>query len=295
MSEIEILLIDDYSTDNSIKIIKELAYEDYPIKIIKNKKNRGSLYSRSIGVLKAEGEYIMALDSDDLFINENLFNICYEEMIQNNLDIIEFAGFHIKRPILKTNNIFPIKPYYLRFKPYDRIIKQPNLFNNLYKRNETDIIRLNDAYIWGKCIKKNIYKKSLEKLGENIYNQYLNFGEDRIVNFILFQVASSFKYINLYGIIYYNNSLSIYNSYKKELITRDELMNLFIIYNFTKNSSLINILLYEIKFRWDSVIKPGLNEENKRHIKKLLKLLINNNYTKLSDKKILINYTSEIE
>ena len=101
-------MIIHYSTDNSVKIIKELAYEDYRIKIIKNKKNRGSLYSRSIGVLKAEGEYIMALDSDDLFINENLFNICYEEMIQNNLDIIEFAGFHIKRPILKTNNIFKI-------------------------------------------------------------------------------------------------------------------------------------------------------------------------------------------
>ena len=226
MSEIEILLIDDFSTDNSYEIIKEIAYHDHRIKLIKNNKNRGSLYSRSIGAIYAKAQYIMALDSDDLFINENLFDICYEEIMQNELDIIEFAGFHIKRPILKTNNKLPKKPYYLRFKPYNKILKQPYLFNYLYKRNESHIIRLNDAYIWGKCISKNIYKQTLKKLGEAIYNQNLNFGEDRIVNFILFQVANSFKYINLYGIIYYNNSLSIYNSYNKELITKDELINL---------------------------------------------------------------------
>ena len=295
MSDIEILLIDDFSTDNSIKIIEELAYTDPRIKLIKNNKNRGSLYSRSLGALLAESQYIMALDSDDLFINETLFNICYEEIIKDNLDIIEFAGFHIKRPLLKKNNIFPKKPYYLRFKIYDKILKQPSLFNSLYQKNSSHIVRLKDAYIWGKCIRKDIYRKALEKLGEAIYNQNLNFGEDRIVNFVLFQVAQSFKYINVYGIIYYNNSLSIYNSYKKELITKDELINLMSMYNFTKNSSLINILIYEIKFRWDSVIKEGLNEENKKNIKYLFDLLMNNDYISIEDKKTLINYTNEIK
>ena len=239
MTDIEILLIDDFSTDNSINIIKQLTYNDHRIKLIRNNKNRGALYSRSIGTLQAVGEYIMALDSDDLFINENLFDICYEEIVKNKLDIIEFAGFHIKRPILKTNNKFPKKPYYLRFKPYNKILKQPYLFKFLYQKNETHVIRLNDAYIWGKCISKSIYKETLNKLGESIYNKNLNFGEDRIVNFILFQVAKTFKYINLYGIIYYNNSLSIYNSYNKELIVQDELINLMNMYNYTKNSRLI--------------------------------------------------------
>ena len=38
----------------------------------------------------------MYLDSDDLFINENLFNICYEEAEKNNIDILEFSGFQSK-------------------------------------------------------------------------------------------------------------------------------------------------------------------------------------------------------
>ena len=207
MTDIEILLIDDYSMDDSIRIIERLAKEDSRIKIIKNNKNRGCLYSRSIGALKASGKYIMALDSDDLFINENIFNICYNEAETYNLDIVEFAGFHTKRRILKTNNKLPKKAFYLRFKIYNKIYRQPYLFNLLYKKNNTQIIRLIDGYIWGKCIKKIIYKYALDKLGETIYTQYLNFGEDRIVNFVLFQVAKSFKYINEYGIIYYYNTL----------------------------------------------------------------------------------------
>ena len=295
MTNIEILLIDDYSIDDSIRIIETLAKEDSRIKIIKNNKNRGSLYSRSLGALKANGKYIMALDSDDLFINENIFNICYNEAETYNLDIVEFAGFHIKRRILKTNNKLPKKAFYLRFKKYNKIYKQPYLFNLLYKKNNTKIIRLIDGYIWGKCIKKSIYKYTLDKLGEKIYTQYLNFGEDRIVNFVLFQVANSFKYINEYGIIYYYNKLSIYNSYNKELILHDELINFMSIYNFTKNSSNLKILSYEIIFRWNSIILPGLNKEYKEELKYLIKSLLDSEYIGYNDKINLSNYLNILE
>ena len=295
MTDIEILIIDDYSTDNSISIIEGLAKEDSRIKIIKNNKNRGSLYSRSIGALNANGKYIMALDSDDLFINENIFNICYKEAETYNLDIVEFAGFHVKRKILKINNKLPRKPFYLRFKQYNKIYKQPYLFNLIYKKNNTQIIRLIDGYIWGKCIKKLIYKKALDKLGEEIYTQYLNFGEDRIVNFVLFQVANSFKYINEYGIIYYYNKLSIYNSYNKELVLHDELINFMSIYHFTKNTTNLKILSYEIIFRWNNIILPGLNDEYKREIKYLIKSLLNSKYIGDKDKINLTNYLNVLE
>jgi len=295
MIDFELLLVDDYSTDNSLKIIKLLEKEDNRIKIIRNKRNRGALYSRSIGTFKAKGKYIMALDSDDLFINKNIFNICYNEVETYNLDILEFAGFHIKRRLIKNNNKLPKKAYYLRFKKYNKILKQPMLFNSLYKKNNSQIIRLIDGYIWGKCIKKKIYIKALDKLGENIYSQNLNFGEDRIVNFVLFQIAKSFKYINEYGIIYYNNPYSIYNSYNKELILHDEFINLMSIYNFTKNTTFLNILSYEIIFRWESIIKPGLNEEYKKKIKYLINLLLTSQYIEENDKNMMALFLKELE
>ena len=87
MSELEIILVDDVSPDNSVEIINQLILEDKRIRLIKNKKNKGILYSRSIGALNAKGKYIMALDNDDLFLF-GIFNKCYKEAKKNNFDII---------------------------------------------------------------------------------------------------------------------------------------------------------------------------------------------------------------
>jgi glycosyltransferase involved in cell wall biosynthesis len=96
-------LVDDFSSDKSLKIISNIAEKDSRVKIIRNKKNRGSLYSRSIGTLNSKGRYIMALDSDDIFSNEFLFYICYKESEKYDLDILEFSGFRIKKAILRLN------------------------------------------------------------------------------------------------------------------------------------------------------------------------------------------------
>ena len=71
---IEIIIIEDCSNDNSLKIIEKMKQEDSRIKIIKNKKNRGALFSKSIGALNSIGKYIFFLDSDDLFINLIIIN-----------------------------------------------------------------------------------------------------------------------------------------------------------------------------------------------------------------------------
>ena len=156
MVDIEILIIDDFSSDNSPEIMEQLQKEDIRIKVIRNKKNKGALFSRSLGALKAKGLYIMALDSDDLFINENIFYLCYKEGINNNLDIIEFSGFQVIKKILRLNNKTPKIAFYLRYKTNNLVLKQPNLFNFLYKKNKTKITKLIDGYIWGKCIKRYI-------------------------------------------------------------------------------------------------------------------------------------------
>ena len=62
MSEIEILLINDFSKDNTSKILKNFQEKDFRIKVINNHKNMGTLYSRSIGVLISKGEYINGIN-----------------------------------------------------------------------------------------------------------------------------------------------------------------------------------------------------------------------------------------
>ena len=179
-TDIEILLVDDCSTDKSLSIIRKLQYEDKRIKIIQNKKNRGALYSKSIGILKASGKYTMILDSDDLFANENIFNICFNQMTQNNIDIIEFSGYNLNLKNFKLNKI-PGIPYYLRFKHHNEFVLQPELSSYIYKKLGKINYKLIDGFLWGKCIKSAIFQMALKIVDTFIYHQKINYGDDRII------------------------------------------------------------------------------------------------------------------
>ena len=297
MSEVEIILVDDFSTDNTLEIIEELRKEDSRIKIIKNAENKGALFSKSIGALNAKGKYLFFLDSDDLFINKNILNICYNEA-EKNIDIIEFSGVTSSTEILDINQI-PKIPYYLRFKNNNEIIVQPELSNFIYQKENDEIIKLIDGYIWGKCIKTKIIRKVLEYLGDWIYKEKVNYGDDRIINFVLFKIAYSFKFIEEFGLIYYeNNAFSISNSLTNISRCHDELINIMSIFNITKNTNDISIVIYELNFRWDWIIIPGLNKKNKEYAKKLLIQIINTKLLSKNEKikiklflKELNNYT----
>ncbi len=102
MYTIEIILVNDFSVDNTSNIIKTLNNEDSRIKVINNKKHMGTLYSRSIGVLLSNGKYIFPLDSDDMFLSEDVLNVVYEEAEENNFDIVSFKGI---KKILFCNNL----------------------------------------------------------------------------------------------------------------------------------------------------------------------------------------------
>jgi len=66
----ELIIIDDYSTDNTVSIIEE--FQNKNIHLIKNKKNSGAAISRNKGIKLAKGNYIAFLDSDDLWNKEKL-------------------------------------------------------------------------------------------------------------------------------------------------------------------------------------------------------------------------------
>ena len=93
MKEIEIILIDDFSSDNSIIIIEEYMKKDPRIRLIKNNKNKKILYSKSIASLNSNGEYIVELDQDDMFIREDAFNLLYFEAKNQRLDLLQMRDF----------------------------------------------------------------------------------------------------------------------------------------------------------------------------------------------------------
>ena len=84
-SNLEILLVDDGSPDNSGKMCDDFALEDKRIKVI-HKQNGGQSDARNVGLAQATGKYIGFVDSDD-YVEKDMYETLYNEIIENDADI----------------------------------------------------------------------------------------------------------------------------------------------------------------------------------------------------------------
>lgn len=89
LKEIEIIIIDDASTDNSWNILTEYAKKDSRIKIFKQDHNMRQGAARNRGVQEACGEYIWFVDSDD-YINPEACQLLYDTAKFNNVQVLTF-------------------------------------------------------------------------------------------------------------------------------------------------------------------------------------------------------------
>ena len=265
LSDIEIIIIDDNSEDNSVQLIEQIQQEDPRIKLLKNKNNKGILYTRSIGTLNSKGKYIFPINSGDIFIND-IFHICEEEAELNNIDILEFSGYNYS---ISNQTVSSIpNQLFVKYRKNGEIILQPELSNFMYKnKNESNIYEMIDELIWGKCIKNNIYKKAIDMLNFVIYTEKVFFYESQIINFGLFKVANSFKFININGIIHMHN---IKLKTDKNQYIHDNIKYITSLFKITQNSKEVEIAIYELENSL-SLFTNELNEDNKNLIWNLFK------------------------
>ena len=144
MKNIEIILVNDNSDDDTSKIIYNYMKYDKRIKLIENQENRRILFCKSIGALNARGKYIIELDQDDKFIRDDTFNIVYNESEKYGLDMLHFkykSGNNIYFNLSKINNI----------NNENIIMNQPELKLSIFKTNI--------CVLWGNLIRDDLYKK----------------------------------------------------------------------------------------------------------------------------------------
>lgn len=91
---IEILVIDDASTEDIKTVIQ--SYNDDRIIYIKNEKNKGSNFSRNLGLRNASGDYIAFLDDDDFYSNKSKFKKQMELFYQNKKLVFVGCGYYDK-------------------------------------------------------------------------------------------------------------------------------------------------------------------------------------------------------
>ena len=120
--------------------------------IINQKKNMGILYSRCLGVLKSFGKYILNLDQDDMFFDEDLFSIVFISAEKGNFDIISFMELNGNNYNVSINDM---KDGICTYHPDNLIITQPELsYFPFFKNEEFSAV---DVQIWGKLFKTDVF------------------------------------------------------------------------------------------------------------------------------------------
>ena len=194
--DIEIIIVDDYSKDNSVNTIKELMKTEPRIILIKNKENKGTLYTKSRGILNAKGKYVMILDEDDIFCQRDAFSSLYVEAEKNNLDYVGFIARVSGSTINRKDETYGDKK---------RIITQPELGNLMYYPNSNGKIEQFGGFITTIFMKTNIMKKAINKIDEKNMNIHMIIMDDFILFFLLTRTAQRAKYIDRIFYVWYQD------------------------------------------------------------------------------------------
>jgi hypothetical protein len=155
------------------------------ISLYQNQNNKGLLYSKLKGILKAKGKYILFLYQNDFFTKKDAFNILYEEVEKNNLDILGFSS------LLNEGK------YIHHFNEIE------NISQIIYNITTEGVRRTGDV-IFNYFIKNDILKNILEQINEKYLKTITNYNSDF---FLLYLISknTNHNYKQIKDILYYSS------------------------------------------------------------------------------------------
>ena len=210
LKDIEIILVDDDSKDNSVNLIKEIMKTEPRIVLYQNKENKGALYTKSKGILLSKGKYVLVLDEDDMFVQRDAFSSLYAEAEKNNLDVLVFSGKH------SGSRIPRFKPNYGNNK---KIITQPELSNIMYVIDSKGNVKQNAGILVTNFMRTKIIQKAIKKIDEKNMNTKMTVHDDFIIVFLLTRTANRMKSINRHFYIW----LKIWNERDPKISLRNQI------------------------------------------------------------------------
>lgn len=165
LREIEIIIVNDGSTDNSIQILENFAKLDNRIIILTHEKNKGLSEARNTGIKEIRGEYIYFFDSDDI-LETDCLELCYNKSSTENLDFLFFDAVTFYDNTDKTN----LKLNYQRSKGLEsKVYKGIEIFEILLKEK-----RYKDP-VWLNFIKTSYLKQLNLSFIPGIYHEDILF------------------------------------------------------------------------------------------------------------------------
>lgn len=245
LKEIEIILVDDGSIDDSTNILNDYAKNHKNIKVI-HQQNSGPAIARNAGMEIATGEYIGFIDSDD-YVSSDMYETLYNAATINNVDIVISDYYTVKK-----DNIIPSAHF--KF-PSNQVIAKDDILKLITNANESRIL----WFGW-----KGIYKRNIIQSQKIIY-PLLKLGEETVFLLDCFLSANSMYYIDK-PFYYYEqtpNSLTRIK-HKKNLLSQLEGLyfakkEIYLKHNYTLYNNDLNA--YTMKHTIPMLISNELNSK----------------------------------
>lgn len=256
--KLEIICVDDDSTDNSLVILKKYAAIDDRIKVI-HKKNEGVSIARNTGLENANGDYVLFVDNDD-WIESTTCEIALKNLVEQNTDLVIWTYIRERKGESKEKEIFDT----------DLVFTEEEVQKKLHRRM-IGVIDEELAYpenadalctVWGKLYKRSI----ISQYNIKFYDiREIGTYEDGLFNLVYLQYVKKAVFLNKYLYHYRRtNDISITESYDENLVQKwdklFELMNQYIVHN-ELPVEYIEALNNRISL---SLIPLGINEMTKK-------------------------------
>lgn len=190
----EIILIDDGSTDNSSNICDDYAKEYKNISVI-HQKNRGLSNARNTGIDKSTGDYVIFLDSDDIWLSDEALNKINYALYNNNADVLIFD-------VIKFRNIKEIRKKHMKQKEKKYKTIEDLIKNNIYKANANN-----------KVIRRDFLDKNFLRFQEGLLSEDIDWCSK------ILEYQATITYLNEYIYGYRQRKNSITHSKNKKHIS----------------------------------------------------------------------------
>lgn len=207
-STLEVIAVNDGSTDNSLYILNELSKKDARLVVV-NQKNQGVSAARNHGLSIAKGEYVMFTDADD-WLDGTALSVCVHSILSNKADVCMFAYMREYENRSNPRYLFPEDKIFNEVEcaklqrrligPVGNELRNPGMLDSL-------------GTIWGKLYHRSVVEKmhfvDLKEIGT---------AEDTLFNIVAFLKVHKAVYVNRPFYHYRkNNSASETKRYKADL------------------------------------------------------------------------------
>ena len=179
MKEIEIILVDDASTDKSPAIIKKWKENDGRIRTYTFTKNKSAWSARLLGVREARGQYIMFADADDT-VDPDTCSLLYHELQKAPVDILQFRTNLINVNNLPETRIAPFEHFLM---PYKGTLQGQDVLIKCFRDG------LYGFTLWNKIFSARLCKEAFSDQEDAILPR----GQDRLAYFIFAYYAKSYR------------------------------------------------------------------------------------------------------